>query len=61
MNADHHIATLSADADVELECTVDVGKGYVLAEKNKQTRSMPIGTIPIDSIFSPVSQASTTR
>jgi DNA-directed RNA polymerase subunit alpha len=53
MNPDKKIATLSADADVELELTVDSGKGYVGAEKNK-SEDMPIGTIPIDSIFSPV-------
>jgi len=53
LNPDHKIATLSADADVEMEVTVNTGKGYVPAEKNK-TEDMPIGTIPIDSIFSPV-------
>jgi DNA-directed RNA polymerase subunit alpha len=53
MNPDKKIATLSPDADVEMELTVDTGKGYVGAEKNK-TEDMPIGTIPIDSIFSPV-------
>jgi DNA-directed RNA polymerase subunit alpha len=55
MNPDMKIATLSADADVELEITVDTGKGYVGAEKNK-SEDMPIGTIPIDSIFSPVTK-----
>jgi DNA-directed RNA polymerase subunit alpha len=55
MNPDKKIATLSADADVELEITVDTGKGYVGAEKNK-SEDMPIGTIPIDSIFSPVTK-----
>jgi DNA-directed RNA polymerase subunit alpha len=55
MNPDKKIATLSADADVELELTVDTGKGYVGAEKNK-SEDMPIGTIPIDSIFSPVTK-----
>jgi DNA-directed RNA polymerase subunit alpha len=44
MNPDKKIATLSADADVELEITVDTGKGYVGAEKNK-SEDMPIGTI----------------
>jgi len=39
--------------DVELEVTVGTGKGYRPAEKNK-SEEMPIGTIPIDSIFSPV-------
>ena len=53
MNPDLKIATLNADADVEMEVTVDRGKGYIAAEKNK-TEEMPIGTIPIDSIFSPV-------
>jgi DNA-directed RNA polymerase subunit alpha len=53
MNPDKKVATLAADADVEIEFTVDTGKGYVAAEKNK-TEEMPIGTIPIDSIFSPV-------
>jgi DNA-directed RNA polymerase subunit alpha len=38
---------------VQLECTVSNGKGYVLAEKNK-SEEMPIGTVPMDSIFSPV-------
>jgi DNA-directed RNA polymerase subunit alpha len=53
MNPDLKIATLSEDADVEMEITVANGKGYVLAENNK-TEEMAIGTIPIDSIFSPV-------
>ena len=55
MNPDQKIATLSPDADVELEITVNTGKGYVGAEKNK-SEDMPIGTIPIDSIFSPVTK-----
>ena len=53
MNPEHKIATLSAEADVELEVTVELGKGYRLAERNKD-EEMPIGTIPIDSVFSPV-------
>ena len=53
MNPDLKIATLNPDANVEMEVTIDRGKGYVAAEKNK-TEEMPIGTIPIDSIFSPV-------
>ncbi len=53
MNPDHKIATLSADGDVEMEVTVELGSGYELAEKNKD-EDMPIGTIPIDSTFSPV-------
>jgi DNA-directed RNA polymerase subunit alpha len=53
LNPELHLATLSEEANVELEVTVGTGKGYVLAERNK-TEDMPIGTIPIDSIFSPV-------
>jgi DNA-directed RNA polymerase subunit alpha len=53
VNPDRKIATLSPEADVEMEVTVDSGKGYRPAEKNKD-EDMPIGTIPIDSIFSPV-------
>ncbi len=53
LNPQQQIATLSAEADVEMELTVGVGKGYQPAEANK-SEDMPIGTIPIDSIFSPV-------
>jgi DNA-directed RNA polymerase subunit alpha len=53
LNPEHRIATMAQDSEVELEVTIANGKGYVLAEKNK-TEEMPIGTIPIDSIFSPV-------
>jgi DNA-directed RNA polymerase subunit alpha len=53
MNPEHHICTLGPDADVEIEATVGMGKGFVLAEENK-TEEMPIGTVPIDSIFSPI-------
>jgi DNA-directed RNA polymerase subunit alpha len=53
MNPEHKLATLTGEADVDLEVTVDLGKGYRLAERNKN-EEMPIGTIPIDSIFSPV-------
>jgi DNA-directed RNA polymerase subunit alpha len=53
LNRDHHIATLSEDAELNLTATVERGKGFVLAEKNAK-EEQPIGTIPIDSIFSPV-------
>ena len=53
LNPEHHVATLSPEADVELEVTVGTGKGYVPAETNK-TAEMPNGTVPIDSVFSPV-------
>jgi DNA-directed RNA polymerase subunit alpha len=53
VNREHKICTLGPEAEFEMEANVDSGKGYVLAEKNK-TEDMPIGTIPIDSVFSPV-------
>jgi len=53
MNPGHKICTLGPDSTLELEATVNLGKGYVLADKNK-TEEMSIGTIPIDSVFSPI-------
>ena len=53
MNPDHHLCTLGPEADFEFEATVGRGKGYAPADRNKD-EDMPIGTIPIDSIFSPV-------
>jgi DNA-directed RNA polymerase subunit alpha len=53
LNPDLRVMTLNNEADVELEVTVGTGKGYRPAERNK-TEDMAIGTIPIDSIFSPV-------
>ena len=53
VNPDHVLCNCGPEADLELEATVGSGKGYVLAEYNK-TEEMPIGTIPIDSAFSPV-------
>ena len=52
-NPDLHIATLNEDAHLQMQLTLDHGRGYVSADKNK-TPSMPIGVIPIDSIFTPV-------
>jgi len=59
LNPDHKIATLSADSSLEMEFTVGKGKGYVRAEMNK-TDDMPIGVIPIDSIFSPIQKVNYT-
>ena len=48
-----HIATLNEDAHLQMTLTIDKGRGYVSAEKNKYP-NMPIGVIPIDSIFTPI-------
>jgi DNA-directed RNA polymerase subunit alpha len=53
VNREHKICTLGPEAEFEMEANVSSGKGYALAEKNK-TEDMPIGTIPIDSVFSPI-------
>ena len=55
LNPDLHIATLSADGKLNMEMTVKVGKGYALSESNKD-EDAPIGTIPIDAVFSPVNR-----
>lgn len=53
LNPDLHIATLGAGASLNMELTIGHGRGYVPAAKNK-TPQMPIGTIPVDSIYTPV-------
>jgi DNA-directed RNA polymerase subunit alpha len=53
LNPEHHIATLTGNSKLRMEMTVKVGKGYALAENNRDPE-MPIGTIPIDSVFSPI-------
>lgn len=53
MNPDLHIATLEDGAHLSMEITVERGRGYRSAEKNKKEDHI-IGVIPIDSIFSPV-------
>ena len=53
VNKDLHIATLNEDADFYMEMTVDKGRGFVVAEKNKEDI---IGLIPIDAVYSPISK-----
>ena len=53
LNRDLHIATLNRKGRVEMYLTVEQGRGYVSAERNKRG-DQPIGVIPIDSIYSPV-------
>jgi DNA-directed RNA polymerase subunit alpha len=59
VNPEHHIATLDKGAKLKMEMTVKMGKGYVPAERNKE-EDMPIGTIPIDAIFTPVKKVNYT-
>ncbi len=53
LNPDLHIATLDKGGRLIAEITVSKGRGYVPADQNK-TPDMPIGVIPVDSIFSPI-------
>lgn len=57
LNPEHHIATLSGGANSKLymEITVQKGRGYVGADKNKKD-GQPIGMLPVDSIFTPVTR-----
>lgn len=59
LNPDLHIATLNEDGELHMEMTVERGKGYVAAEKNKKPDHV-IGVIPIDSIFSPIQRVNYT-
>jgi DNA-directed RNA polymerase subunit alpha len=53
LNPKHHIATLSEKASLKMTMTVKVGKGYSLAESNKD-EDAPAAMIPIDAVFSPI-------
>ncbi len=53
LNPEQHIATLGEDAKLNIEMTVQKGRGYVPAEGNKPATNV-IGVIPIDSIYTPV-------
>lgn len=52
INSDHHIATVSEGGRLYMELAIDKGRGYAVAEKNKQP-NQPIGVLPIDSIYTP--------
>ncbi|MDR0838295.1 MAG: DNA-directed RNA polymerase subunit alpha [Oscillospiraceae bacterium] len=53
LNPELHIASLAADATLRMELTLDHGRGYSTAERNKLSQPI-IGVIPIDSIYTPV-------
>jgi DNA-directed RNA polymerase subunit alpha len=57
LNKDHVICHLDDGADLFMELTVNTGKGYVSADKNRP-EDAPIGMIPIDAIYSPVKKVS---
>jgi DNA-directed RNA polymerase subunit alpha len=53
LNPNHHIASLTEPTRVQIQMKVEVGKGYSLAESNKD-EDASVGTIPIDAVFSPI-------
>jgi DNA-directed RNA polymerase subunit alpha len=59
LNPDHHIATCGKEADLEIDMTVALGKGYVPSERNR-TDDAPVGTIALDAIFSPIQKVNFT-
>ena len=59
LNPDLHIATINSDAKLKIEMRVSDGRGYVAAEQNKREDD-PVGSIPIDALFSPVEKVNYT-
>jgi DNA-directed RNA polymerase subunit alpha len=57
LNPDLALCTLDDGAEIRMEFTVDMGKGYVAADRNRP-EDAPIGLIPVDSLYSPVKKVS---
>ena len=57
LNPDLVLCTLDEGAEIRMEFTVNTGKGYVAADRNR-SEDAPIGLIPIDSLYSPVRKVS---
>ena len=55
LDPDMHIASLDEGAELNMEITIERNRGYVSADRNKQP-NMPIGVIPMDSSFTPVTR-----
>jgi len=55
LNPDLHIATLNRDGDLRMEVEINGGRGYVAADQHSAS-DRPIGVVPIDSLFSPVTK-----
>ena len=59
LNPDLHIATLGPEASLSMELTLSHGRGYVPADRNKTPQTI-IGTIPVDSVYTPVKKVNYT-
>ena len=55
LNPELHVATLNKDGEFRCEIEIGAGRGYVSAE-NQATQDRPIGVLPVDSMFSPVTK-----
>ena len=53
LNPDHVICNMETSVKIQIDLIIDKGRGYVPSEENK-TNSLPVGTIPVDSIFTPI-------
>ncbi|MBO5136266.1 MAG: DNA-directed RNA polymerase subunit alpha [Clostridia bacterium] len=60
LNGDLHIATCNDDAKLFIEINIDKGRGYVSSDRNKQMLQPIIGTIAVDSIYTPVEKVNYT-
>lgn len=58
INKDLLICTLNKGAKIDMQMTVEHGKGYVVADKSKKSEERTLGSISIDAIFSPVKRVS---
>jgi len=54
LNPEHHIATLNDDAVLKMTMTAETGKGYIPADQIHDANKLPLGTIAIDGVFSPI-------
>jgi DNA-directed RNA polymerase subunit alpha len=59
LNPDHHIATLSKEGKLSMDLTIGSGRGYSPSERHSRA-GLPVGTIPIDSLYSPVKKVNFT-
>ncbi|MAW66134.1 MAG: DNA-directed RNA polymerase subunit alpha [Flavobacteriales bacterium] len=53
LNPDHVICNMESSVKVDMDLTIEKGRGYVPAEENKQTNAS-VGTVAVDSIFTPI-------
>jgi DNA-directed RNA polymerase subunit alpha len=53
LNPDHVICNMESSVKVDMDLTIEKGRGYVPAEDNKQTNAI-VGTVAVDSIFTPI-------